>query len=105
MLDKVNELAEQAATNVSRRELLGRFGRSALAVAAAAGGILALPAVGHAGRRSPRMCSANSFVGCQGQLEGATCNEDRAFGHCVGTKRGGDKSTVTDCECDGGSPR
>src|SRR5262245_10067819 len=100
MFDKLSELAEHAATNVSRREFLGRFGRSALAVAAAAGGILALPAVGHAGRRPPRLCSANSFGGCAGMHEGDSCNVDRAFGRCVGTKRGGDKSTVTDCDCD-----
>lgn len=99
MFDKVSHLAEQAATNVSRREFLGRFGRSALAVAAAAGGILALPTVGHAGRRAQRMCSADSFGGCQGQLEGGSCTADRAFGHCVGAKPRGGKSTVVVCYC------
>jgi len=105
MFEKVSQIAEQAATSVSRREFLGRFGRSALAVAATASGILALPAVGHAGRRPRRLCSANSTDGCQGQLEGNSCTADRAFGRCVGTKRGGDKSTVTDCYCDASSPR
>jgi hypothetical protein len=57
MLEKVNQLAEQAATNVSRRQFLGRLGRSAMAVAAASGGLLAVPAIAnlttsHAGRFS-----------------------------------------------------
>ena len=99
MFEKVGQIAEQAATNVSRREFLGRFGRGALAVAAAAGGILAFPAVGHAGRRTQRMCSADSFGGCQSQVEGAICIADDAFGHCVGPKPRGDKSTVTVCRC------
>jgi hypothetical protein len=50
MLEKFNHLAEQAATNVSRRQFLGRFGRGALTVAAAAGGLLAFPGHASAGR-------------------------------------------------------
>ena len=51
MLEKVSEIAEQAATNVSRRQFLGRFGGAAAATAAALGGLLALPAVAQAGKR------------------------------------------------------
>jgi hypothetical protein len=43
MLKKFNQLAEQAATSVSRRQFFGRFGRGAVAVAAAMGGMLVLP--------------------------------------------------------------
>ena len=48
MIDKVGRLAERVATNVSRRGFLGRLGRRALALAAAVGGLLALPAAAHA---------------------------------------------------------
>ena len=41
MLEKINQLAEHAATNVSRRHFLGRVGRGAMVVAAATGGLLA----------------------------------------------------------------
>ena len=40
MLKKVSEVAQRAATNVSRRRFLGRFGKGAMAVAAAAAGLL-----------------------------------------------------------------
>ena len=41
MFEKVSQLAEQAATNVSRREILWRFGRAALAAAGLVAGLLA----------------------------------------------------------------
>jgi hypothetical protein len=50
MFEKVSQIAEQAATNVSRRQFLGRFGKGALMLAAALGATLALPGVAHAGR-------------------------------------------------------
>jgi hypothetical protein len=50
MLEKVSQLAAQAATNVSRRQFLGRFGRGALAVAAMTGGLLIFPDQASAGR-------------------------------------------------------
>jgi len=40
MLDKVSQMAEQVATNVSRREFLGRFGGAALGVAGVLGSLL-----------------------------------------------------------------
>src|SRR5262245_6245556 len=98
MLEKVSQLAEQAATNVSRRQFLGRFGRGALAVAMATGGLLAVPSIGHAGRRQPRLCLAGSISGCAGQLEGSECYVD-TFGRCQGPKPRGDKSTTTICGC------
>jgi len=54
MLEKVNELAEQAATGVSRRAFLDRFGRGAFAAAAVLSGFLALPKEAPAGRRCPK---------------------------------------------------
>ena len=56
MFAKFNKMAEQAATNVSRRQFLGRFGRAALGAATAAGGLLALPTVARAGRRQDKPC-------------------------------------------------
>ncbi len=41
MFEKVSQIAEQAATNVSRRRFFGRFGRGAMAVAAGVAGLLA----------------------------------------------------------------
>jgi hypothetical protein len=102
MLEKFNQMAEQAVTSVSRRQLLGCFGRGALAVAMAAGGVLAVPSIGHAGRRQPRLCLADSYGGCAGQLEGTPCSPPGpiiAGGICQGPKPRGDKSTTTRCGC------
>jgi hypothetical protein len=102
MFEKVSQLAEHAATNASRRQFLGRFGRSALTVAAAAGGILALAAVSHAGRRQPRLCLEDSYSGCGGRLEGFPCHTPGSIiddGVCQGPKPRGDKGTTTLCGC------
>ena len=72
MLEKVSRLAEQAATNVSRRQFLGRFGRGAMIVAAAAGGALALPGVARAGRPS-KLCGEFSGI-CSGLTTGSACD-------------------------------
>lgn len=105
MLEKVSQLAEQAATNASRRQFLGRLGRAAAGAAGILGGLLLVPADAHAARRPPRLCSENSFGGCAGLYEGSSCFQERAFGRCVGTKRKGDKGTITDCYCDAEAPR
>jgi hypothetical protein len=105
MFEKMSQLAEQAATSASRREFLGRLGRSALNIAAMTGGILALPAVSHAGRRPPRVCGAGSAAACLGLNEGDGCTQERAFGVCQGQRRRGDKSTVTICGCTAEAPR
>ena len=55
MLDKINRLAERTATQASRRQFLNRFGRSAMALAAAVGGLLACAEDAHAARRA-RCC-------------------------------------------------
>lgn len=59
MLGKAIHIAEQAATNVSRRQFLGRLGRSAALVAATAGGLLAAGKSAGAGRRLS--CSVGSY--------------------------------------------
>jgi hypothetical protein len=79
MLDRVTQLAEQAATNVSRRQVLGRFGRGAAAVAAIAGGFLTLPGAAHAGRR---VCGLDSVDECIGQPEGSFCHVNLEEGRC-----------------------
>jgi hypothetical protein len=89
MLEKFGQLAEQAATNVSRRQFLGRFGRGAMVVAAAAGGMLALPAISRGGR-PVQTCGLQSFFECQGRSTGDACNGD---GRCT-LIRG-----TTDCYC------
>lgn len=53
MFETFNQLADAAATNASRRQFLGRLSRGAMAVAAAAGGLLAVGGDAHAAR-SPR---------------------------------------------------
>jgi hypothetical protein len=57
MLERFSQMAEQAATNVSRRQFLGRFGRGAMIVAATAGGLLTLPSAAKAAR--PGRCCCN----------------------------------------------
>ena len=48
MFDRVGNLAERVATNVSRRSFLGRLGQGAFGLAAVIGGVLAFPASGRA---------------------------------------------------------
>ena len=70
MFEKLSQLAEQAAASVSRRQFLGRFGRAA-ALAAAAGALLAQPALA---RRQRGQCSNwASDIGCQGWPVGHAC--------------------------------
>ena len=61
MFEKVSQIAEQAATNVSRRRFFGRFGRGAMAVAAGVAGLLvssrdASARNGPGKPRSPKRC-------------------------------------------------
>jgi hypothetical protein len=55
MLEKVNQLAEQSATNVSRRRFLSRFSGS-LAAAGALGTFLAMSLDSSAGRPPKEDC-------------------------------------------------
>jgi hypothetical protein len=49
MLENISQFAEAVASDVSRRAFFGRFSHGAVACAAAVAGLLALPAVAHAG--------------------------------------------------------
>jgi hypothetical protein len=88
MLERISKLAEQAATGVSRRQFLGRFGRGAMVVAAAAGGLLAIPQISVAGRKPPRLCNgAISSLSCQGLHVGDGCIDGDFTGVCVAAKK------------------
>lgn len=94
MYERFNQVAEQVATSVSRRQFLGRLGRSAMAAAAAASGLL-LPDAAHA-RRRPVACGAGSVIYCQGLVAGAYCQIGTTGGTCVG---------APDCTCRIKKPR
>jgi hypothetical protein len=79
MFEKVLRLAEQTATQTSRRQFLGRFGRGAMSAAAAIGGLLALPTSTHA---ATDVCGSDSTASCVGKLPGATCNIGSSIGFC-----------------------
>lgn len=81
MLEKVTEVAERAATNVSRRGFLGRLGRGAAATAAVLGGLLALPTITQAGKKV-RICSQESGSACAGLLVGSACLSYTTNGKC-----------------------
>jgi len=100
MLEKVSHIAQQVATNVSRRQFLGRLGQSAATTAALLGGLLALPAVTHAGKRV-RVCSLGSGGGCGGRAVGDRCGNSIPPGKCRPIDPR-DKSTVVECRCHAG---
>ncbi|MEX2308601.1 MAG: twin-arginine translocation signal domain-containing protein [Pirellulales bacterium] len=81
MFEKVNQMAEQMATSVSRRQFLGRLGRGALVAAGVVGGFLAFGSEAQAGKR---VCGADSVAYCAGRVVGAPCGSPRRPGHCVG---------------------
>jgi hypothetical protein len=80
MFEKISRVAEQAATNASRRQFLGRFGRAALGAAAAVGGILAIPDVAQAAKG---VCNQLSDRGCRGRTFGSICRKGAWRGRCV----------------------
>ena len=95
MFEKVCQIAEQAATNVSRRGFLGRFGKGALMAAGALGAILASPGDASAGRRI-KACGPNTTGSCIGKNDGDPCEcRLRVLGKC---KRRGKEGN---CVCDG----
>jgi hypothetical protein len=53
MFESFDRVAQKVATNSSRRQFLGRFGRGALVAAGALGAMLAFPSDAMAGRRCP----------------------------------------------------
>jgi hypothetical protein len=75
MFEQISQIAEQTAASVSRRQFLGRLGRTAMVLAAAAGGLLVLPGETNA---APRVCdNATSESGCWYKRVGDRC----LYGH------------------------
>jgi hypothetical protein len=68
MFDKVSQVAEKVATNVSRRAFLGRLGQGALVLAGAMGAMLAFPGIVHA-----KGCSYTGGGGGGGGSFGCCC--------------------------------
>jgi hypothetical protein len=87
MFERTTRFAERAATSVSRRQFLGRVGRGAMTLAAAAGGLLALAGTAQA---ALKVCGAGSAIYCQGLPAGAGCQIGTIAGTCVG---------APDCTC------
>jgi hypothetical protein len=79
MFEKVGQLAERVATSVSRRDFLGRFGRGAMAVAAAAAGLLALP---NSAQAAAQYCDVTSEAECIGKKFGSRCVDASGPGRC-----------------------
>ena len=80
MFEKLSQAAEQMATRVSRRQFLGRFGGSALALATALGGLLALTGDAEAAT----VCGPNSPYQCRGRPVGSLCGTPSRPGRCKG---------------------
>src|SRR5262245_9428237 len=96
MFTKVNQMAERAATEVSRREYFGLLGPAAMGVAATAGGLLALPAIAKAGRQNVFCSPTNSSPLCTNSVIGGPCGNGKCTAY---------KGTVNDCYCrDPGKP-
>jgi hypothetical protein len=85
MLEKFSQIAEQAATNASRRQFLGRLGKGALTAAAVVSGVLTSEAaLTRRPPRRPRACGEGSDIYCRGLVEGAYCQIGTTAGTCVG---------------------
>ena len=95
MFKKVNQLAEQAATNISRRHFLGRFGRAATTAAAAVGAIAAFPGLAFGGRKPEVFCGPSSQQACLGKSVGDRCGsrgkcaQYKGSENCYCSKEGG----------------
>lgn len=89
MLEKVTHIAEQTAVSVSRRQFLGRLGRSAATAATAVGGVLAFSKLANAGRVPKgtilccykRVCIGGPKSDCDQYYYNTRC---KTKGHCGG---------------------
>jgi hypothetical protein len=73
MFDRVGTLAEQVATNVSRRAFLGRLGQGALGLAALLAGTLGLPGQSRAGGPLCCLCFGYGGSSCVKTTAGKGC--------------------------------
>ena len=78
MFEKFGQIAEQVATNVSRRQFLGRSGQMAMVLAAALGGLLALPSAAEAAGN--RCCCA--IRSCYHKSPSVPCIDGYSPCHC-----------------------
>ena len=69
MTDKATQLAQAAANGLSRRNFLGRFGRTAGIATAALGGMLIIPEQAQAGKRcyTSNQCPKGQWCGWDGR--------------------------------------
>ena len=81
MFEKLNQIAEQAATNASRRQFLGRIGRGAMAAAAVVSGLLVFPDDAEA---ATKVCGPGSYFSCAGRPLGSQCGTPSRPGRCSG---------------------
>src|SRR5262245_35962390 len=95
MFEKFSQFAEQAATNVSRRQFLGGLGRTALAVAAAAGALLVLPSDANAIPQGTLCSPTCSSIYCANNLIGGQCRT----GKCVAARGSFDSLGRPCCGC------
>ena len=89
MFESFSQLAERAATNLSRRQFLGRLGDGATALAVIVGGLLALCSEASAASRRT-ICGNSSSLYCLSKNAGDPCGA----GKCVVIK-----GTVNTCVC------
>ena len=86
MFETLSQIAEQTATNASRRQFLGELGRAAAVAAGVLGGLLLAPRQARAGGRSggpkgPNKCVRCSYI-CPDLSE---IHFERAANGCPGT--------------------
>jgi hypothetical protein len=74
MFERVGNLAERVATNVSRRAFLGRLGQGALGLVAAIGGVLAFPADVQAGNNHCCLYASINGPFCFGRPVNGVCS-------------------------------
>jgi hypothetical protein len=103
MFDKLAQMAEEAATSVSRRRFLGHFGTAA-ALALVAGGVLARSSFAQRLRPAPgAVCDGSISNGaCNGRRVGDVCGSERRKHGIIGNCYCADASTdpqVTACVC------
>ena len=79
MFKRFEQLAEQVATDVSRRNFFGWLGRCAVTSAMFAAAVLA-PA---SDVEAATLCNQNSAGACRGKPAGASCRVGRYSGTCV----------------------
>jgi hypothetical protein len=90
MLESMTQLAEQAATNVSRRQFLGRFGQTAAGAAGVLAGLLLFPMDALARRDTGNPCAPfikskchnGLVVCCPKGTKCSLCPDGFTFGCC-----------------------